>query len=190
MERRCKEASPRDALPVAPQYFLAATTRVPIAPAIAPHVNIDIPSAVSAPAVDINVDSRAPIGSVAAPSTVDVDVNVGALLAPTRSPFILRCPSTLSTTVATGRIRTLPAGVLATSTGSFLIALLDLQYCSLRADPITAGEDRRCFLSSYAEREYRRSGTEHQQVSHLNHPLESAPVSRQQNVRLKRRLRR
>jgi hypothetical protein len=54
-----------------------AAARRPVA--IAAHIDIDIPSAGSAPAIGINVDFRAPVDSVsvAAPST-DIDVYVGA----------------------------------------------------------------------------------------------------------------
>jgi hypothetical protein len=132
--------SARHALLVAAQYFLAATaTCIAIATAIAPHIDIDIPSTMSPPAVGINVDTRAPSGSITVPTTVDIDTDIGALLSPmcsliTRTrlrssvAFILRCCRTFSATIAATGIGSLTASVLAASTRSFLVRLLYLQH--------------------------------------------------------------
>jgi len=128
------------ALLVAAQQLLAASRGIPIAP----HVDVDIPSAGSAPAIDIDIQPRAPVRSVSvgAPSA-DIDVDIATLVRPLTAstfvarahlraaiaPFFLRC----------ARTGTLPAAVLATSARfatlctissrrPSLIALLHLQH--------------------------------------------------------------
>ena len=72
--------SASSALPVATQNLLAATRAI----VVPPHVDIDIASVRSAPAIGIDVDPGMPFGPVATPS-IDIDVDIGASLTTTHS---------------------------------------------------------------------------------------------------------
>jgi hypothetical protein len=128
------------ALLVATQQLLAANRGIPIAP----HVDVDIPSAGSAPAIDIDIHPHAPVRSVSvgAPSA-DIDVDIATLVRRlTAHTSVARAhlrASIASFFLLCARTGTLPAAVLATSARfatlstisrrrPFLIALLHLQH--------------------------------------------------------------
>lgn len=76
------------ALPVATQQLLAANGGIPIGP----HVDVAIPSAGSAPAIDIDIHARAPVRSVSVSApAADIDVDIATLVRPlTASTFVAR----------------------------------------------------------------------------------------------------
>jgi hypothetical protein len=131
-------------LPVATQQLLAANRGIPIGP----HVDVAIPSAGSAPAIDIDIDidihPRASVRSVSVSApAADIDVNIATLVRPlTASTFIARVHLRASIApffLRCARTGTLTAAVLATSARfatlctissrrPFLIALLHLQH--------------------------------------------------------------
>jgi hypothetical protein len=163
MGRRFALACP--ALPVATQEILAVSRRIPITA----HANTDIPSAGSASAVDINANcSAAPVCSVAAPSTVDIHVDIAALLSAPCS-FLTPHLSALCALVTALILRRARSLIHGPAAGSFFIGLLHLVHEPFETDRIVARE-RHHVMSACGEDERRYSGTQHQHVSHLNHP--------------------
>jgi hypothetical protein len=177
------------ALPIATQQILAINTAI----SITAHADIDIPPSGSAPTIDINADSRAPIYSVAPSSTVDIDVDIAALLS-TTCVFIARphlCVFTLRCTAIAALILSASTSVLATACGSFFICLLHLLNHPFETERLIG---RECchVVSAKAKGEHRRSGAQHQQVSHLSHPSSAFAPTRQGafalNVRTEKKL--
>jgi hypothetical protein len=179
-----------DALAVAAQDFLAAGGRVAIAPPgpRATNADVDIPSAGAVPVVDGYADPRLAAGPVALPmaSAADVDVDVGALLCVARTllaragvgvagahvtaavALILAGARAVATLAALAGLGTTLGAGLALRSGC-VIALLCLVHERAGIACGRPGGERRDLVSTY-KREHRRSGTQHQQVSHRNHP--------------------
>jgi hypothetical protein len=175
------------ALPVATQNLLAVRGRIPITP----HADIDSTPAGAAPVLDGYADARASVDPIAVtvPAPVDVDIDVATLLRPACSLFtcahvraacfalILCRASARAVFAALARLcptatiaRLGPAlGAIFAPSSRRVVTFLCLVHEPLRVGCAGPGRESRDVMSTY-ERERRRSGTQHQQVSHRNHP--------------------
>jgi hypothetical protein len=128
----------------------------------------DIPG--SAPAVNINADSRAPVYSVTASSTVDIDIAASLsilrsfIARPHLCVFPLRC-TPIAALILSCASTSVPSG----ASSSLFISFLHLLNQLFETDRLI-GRERRHVIDAKGKGERRRSGAQHQQVSHMTHP--------------------